>query len=242
MTREILHCPDLTELSRGAATLVVKQARARVAEKGVFTLVLSGGKTPLGLYEMLGQPPYLSQMPWSQTQFFWGDERCVGPDSPFSNFGAAQATMLAKAPIPAGNIHRMHGELPPQEGAEAYQLELQGFFGHTAEEFPEFDLVLLGMGANGHVASIFPGSPLLQEDHQWVAAVPPGGEPSLARLTLTLPVLGCARDILFLVSGENKREAVHTILEDPENAGDYPAAQVHPQDRLWWMLDDGTLR
>ena len=242
MTTEILHCPDLTELSRGAATLVLKQARRRVAEKGAFSLVLSGGKTPLGLYEMLGQPPYLSQMPWGKTHFFWGDERCVGPDSPFSNFGSAQATMLAKAPIPAENIHRMKGELPPPEGADAYQRELEEFFGHSADGFPEFDMVLLGMGANGHVASIFPGSALLQGDQRWVASVPPAGEPSLARLTLTLPVLDCARDVLFLVSGENKREAVHTILEDPANAKDYPAAKVQPQDRLWWMLDDATLR
>jgi 6-phosphogluconolactonase len=190
---------------------------------------------------MLGQPPYLSQMPWAQTYFFWGDERCVPPDNPHSNFGTAQATMLAKAPIPPANIHRMRGEMPAQEGAEAYQLELREFFGHTAEPFPRFDLILLGMGANGHTASLFPGSPLLEEHHRWVAAVPPGGEPPLPRLTLTLPVVNQAREVLFLVSGENKRAAVHTVLEDPDHAGDYPAASVLPQERLWWMLDDATL-
>lgn len=242
MTTEIMHCPDLTELSRGAATLVVKQARRAVAERGSFTFVLSGGKTPLGLYEMLGQPPYLSQMPWGQTHFFWGDERCVPPDSPHSNFGAAQATMLAKAPIPAQNLHRMRGELPPQEGAEAYQLELHDFFGHTAGTFPRFDLILLGMGANGHTASLFPGTPQLEENERWVVPVAPMGEPPLSRLTLTLPVLNHAQDVLFLVSGENKREAVHAVLEDPENAGEYSAARVRPQGALWWMLDDATLR
>ena len=242
MTTEILHCPDLTELSRGAATLVVKQARQRVAERGTFTLVLSGGKTPLGLYEMLGQPPYLSQMPWAQTHFFWGDERCVPPDRPDSNFGAAHATMVSKAPIPPDNIHRMRGEMPPQEGADAYQLELHDFFVPLDGEFPQFDLILLGMGANGHVASLFPGSPVLEGDHHWVMAVPPSGDPPLARLTLTLPVFNHAREILFLISGENKREAIHKVLADPENAGDYPATRVHPRERLWWMLDDATLK
>jgi len=242
MTREILHCPDLLELSRGAATLVVKQARQAVAERGTFTLALSGGKTPLGLYEMLGQPPYVSQMPWAHTYFFWGDERCVPPDHPQSNFGAAHATMLSKAPIPTDNIFRMRGELPPVEGAEAYQLLLKEFFVRPHAEFPSIDLILLGMGANGHTASLFPGSQLLEEQEHWVVAVPPGGEPQISRLTLTLPVLNGARDVLFLVSGENKREALHNILEEPEKATRYPAARVQPQGRLCWMLDDSTLR
>ncbi|NLO73559.1 MAG: 6-phosphogluconolactonase [candidate division WS1 bacterium] len=241
MTREILHCPNLTELSRGAATLVVKRARQCVAERGLFTLVLSGGKTPLGLYEMLGQPPYLSQMPWAETHLFWGDERCVPPDSPHSNFGAAQATMLVKAPLPPENIHRMQGELPPPQGAEAYQVELQQFFGATSDCFPPFDLVLLGMGANGHTASLFPGSPLLEETQRWVVFTPPGGEPPLSRLTLSFPVINQAREVLFLVSGENKREAVRAILASPDNATHLPAARVHPQEHLCWMLDDSTL-
>lgn len=241
MTREILHCPDLLELSRGAAALVVKRARQAVSERGSFTLALSGGKTPLGLYEMLGQPPHLSQMPWAHTYFFWGDERCVPPDQPQSNYGAAYATMLSKAPIPPENVFRMRGELPSVEGAEAYQLTLKEFFVRPRAEFPIFDLILLGMGANGHTASLFPGSKLLEEQERWVVAVPPGGEPPISRLTLTLPVLNHAREVLLLVSGENKREAVHNILERPEQAARYPAALVHPQERLIWMLDDSTL-
>jgi 6-phosphogluconolactonase len=188
-------------------------------------------------------------MPWRQSHFFWGDERWVTSTHQDSNFAMAHKTLLAKVHIPPQNIHRISTEdTNPDEGAARYEKHLRDFF-HTKPSAeikkiaadlsaPRFDLVLLGMGADGHTASLFPGSSLLEEKKEWIAAVPAGvGSPPVARITLTLPVLNQAKNILFLIAGNRKRELLDTILLRPEEAEElYPAARIKPAGNLIWLV------
>ena len=251
MTTEIRHLPSLDDANRQIAALVVEKATTAVAESGIFTLVLSGGSTPRRLYEYLAAPPCGHRLPWSHTHIFWGDERCVPLADPASNFAMAKQTLLAKVDLPAANIHRMPAELqPPLAGATAYEKELAKFFqarrpaGLGAAELPEFtpsfDLLLLGMGADGHTASLFPGAELLESGQGWVAATAaPQGFPAVHRLTLTLRVINAARWVIFLVSGREKAQLFELFRQDPDTAKRlYPAALVKPAGRLLWIFAD----
>lgn len=240
---------DIQQASNAAVEHIVDLARDAVMKKGFCTIVLAGGATPRLTYELLSAPGNTERMPWQQSHFFWGDERWVASTHPDSNFAMAQKTFLVKARIPPQNIHQVTtGYKDAEIGAAIYEKQLRDFFRAKPREVkygiaaditvPHFDLVLLGMGGDGHTASLFPGSELLEERKKWVAAVPEGvGSPPAARITLTLPVLNGAKNILFLIAGSKKREILDTILARPEEAETlYPAARLKPAGNLVWMV------
>jgi 6-phosphogluconolactonase len=228
--------PDLDTLSQEAAQYIARLASQSIVTHGRFTLALSGGSTPRKLYGLLGSEPYRSQINWAQVEIFWGDERCVPPDDPESNYAMAQEVLLSKIPIPANQVHRMPADRFDHEAAsQAYAEEMQRTFG--TDGIPAFDLIQLGMGPEGHTASLFPHQPSLHEQQCLVmpVSVP---KPPPDRLTFTPPVLNAAYNILFLVTGSEKADAVHAVLEGDYNPDEYPAQIVRPkQGEVTWMLD-----
>jgi 6-phosphogluconolactonase len=226
--------PDADALMRIAAEEVARRAEEAVGARGRFAIALAGGSTPKRLYALLADPgqPFCGRVPWRATHVFFGDERHVPPEHPDSNYGMARAALLSKVPIPPENVHRVRAEeTDASTAALDYERELYQFFGGL----PRFDLVLLGIGAEGHTASLFPGSPALDEQAHLVAA--PWVEKLRShRITLTLPVLDAAAAVAFLVAGSEKAERVAEILggRGPE----LPAARVQPaQGELIWFLD-----
>ncbi len=222
-------------LARAAAEEWRARARAAVAESGRFAVALAGGETPRALYALLADPaaPYRDGLPWERTHVFFGDERNVPPDHPGSNHGTARDALLARVPLPRVNVHRIVGEGDAEDAARAYEGDLRAFFGHR----PRFDLVLLGMGADGHTASLFPGSPALEEASRLVVATaaPAGGG---RRITLTLPALEAAAAVLFLVSGASKAPALSRVLSGGRGGEVLPAARVRPLDgTVLWLVD-----
>ncbi len=247
MKPEIRSYSSLVDLSRAAAEFVAELAETTITKRDIFTFVLSGGKTPRLLYEELAKHPLANRMDWQHTHLFWGDERCLPPDHPDSNFALASQALISKVPVPAENVHRIPAEtVPPQAAAESYERTLNEFF-HLADTrgtvpaLPSFDLVLLGLGEDGHTASLFPGTAALAERTRRVVAVAgTGGSPPVPRITLTLPVINEAKCVLFLASGSQKRKAFREILDNPETAAQhYPAARVRPLGRLLWFIDEG---
>jgi 6-phosphogluconolactonase len=229
---------DIEEMSRAAAEQVVSLSRGAKAF-GRFALALSGGSTPVRLYSLLGAPPYRDVIDWSSLHLFWADERCVPPDHPSSNFKLVRDALLSKVALPEGNIHRIIGEAGPERAAREYDEELRAFFGPAP--FPVFDLILLGAGEDGHTASLFPGSPALLERTRLAAPVH-FDAPKLSRVTLTLPVLTNAAQVIFLVAGREKAAIVHEILEDG-NPKLCPAGLVQPaRGRVTWMLGRDATR
>jgi len=222
------------ELARGAAEYFVERSGEAVAQKGFFTVALSGGSTPKVLYQLLAAPeePFLSQVPWSRTHFFWSDERHVRQDNPESNYRMAHEAMLSRVPVPESNIHRVHSENPDANAAaNEYERTLLQL---TRQSLPQLDLILLGLGPDGHTASIFPGSEVLHETQRLVAA-PWVEKFDSYRITMTLPLLNNAASVLFLVSGAEKAEIVQQVIEGPKQ---YPAQAVQPtHGQLLWMLD-----
>lgn len=232
----IRYFTDFEALSLEAAGFISQTANKGVAEKGLFTLALSGGSTPRRLYELLSSPPVGPEMPWPHIHFFWGDERCVPPDHPESNYGLAYQSLLSKIPLPEKNIHRIPVERGPGLwAAEEYEKEILGFFNSPR---PSFDLILLGVGKDGHTASLFPGDPALKEEDHLIAYVPkPGLAPEFPRITMTLPLINQADGVLFLVSGAEKKEVIKAILQESDTGRDrYPAAQVKPKRKLRWFI------
>lgn len=231
---------EIAEMSRAMAAEIVRLAREAVEERGRFSLVLTGGRTPALLYELLGNPPFASDMPWLSTWIFWGDERCVAPDHAASNFRLAHEPLLSRGFIPAENIFRMQGEAVPSVAAHSYEERLHRFWAasNKSDAVPAFDLILLGMGNDGHVASLFPESDLLLEKNRLVAAVEEAsGEPPVPRLTLTLPAIALARRIFFMISGEAKKGIFSEIKRDPAKAArSYPAALVRAQGEISWFI------
>lgn len=239
---ELLVYRTAKELSDAGAQQFATLAEAAVAQRGVFNVVLSGGNTPRQLYQRLVQPPYLDGLDWLNIHVFFGDERCVPPDHPESNYGMANETLLAHVPLPESNIHRMLGELPAEQAADIFAAELRTIFGNS---LPEFDLVLLGLGDDGHTASLFPGAPALYEQKRWVVAVdhsvPP--PPLLPRLTLTLPVLNAARNVVFLVSGEAKSGVLARVLEETTIGSKLPAQLIQPASgNLLFLVDEAAVQ
>ena len=207
-----------------------------MAARGAFTLALPGGTTPGALYALLADPAaaLAARMPWERTQVFFGDERHVPPGHPDSNYGMAREALLARVPVPAENVHRIRGELPDAAGAAAaYERELRAVLGPV----PVLDLMLLGLGEDGHTASLFPGSPALEERERWVVAA--WVERLGAwRITLTLPVLERAREVVFLVCGAGKAAALRRALRGTAEDKPVPAARVRPRDgRTLWLAD-----
>jgi 6-phosphogluconolactonase len=240
---ELKRFSDSEQMARFTADLTVETAIDAATSRGVFSFCLSGGRTPERLYELLAQPPWADQMPWDRTHLFWGDDRAVPPDHPDSNFKTAYDALLAKIPLADAQVHRIPGEVRPlSDAASRYEADLRGFF-DTQEEggLPRFDLVLLGVGPDGHTASLFPHAPTLDETENLVAAVdaPDHIGPHLPRLTLTLPMFNSARLVVFLITGKDKQDVVRRIVEQPDAArADFPAARVRPFGLLWWLVDD----
>src|SRR5215469_2042551 len=193
---------DVEFLDKAAAQEFVRCAREAIAVRGRFTVALSGGSTPRRLYQLLASEPFRTQVDWGRVEFFWGDERCVPPDHPDSNYRMAREAMLSHLPIPAEHIHRLEGERADRDAAARdYEAIIAGVFGVTAGgEPPALDLNLLGMGTNGHTASLFPYTKALDETARWVVAnfVP---ELNADRLTMTRPMLNRSREVLFVVAG-----------------------------------------
>jgi 6-phosphogluconolactonase len=223
------------ELASRAVEWFVLTAREGVARRGRFAVAISGGSTPREMHRMLAAPPALAAIPWAEVHLFWVDERCVPADDPRSNFGTARMDFLSQVPIPERNLHPIQGEFPAERGAEAYELELIRFFHLGGGEFPAFDLVFLGIGADGHTASLFPGDGALHEERRRVVAVR-GGIPVLNRITMTLPVLNRSRRIVFLAVGREKAETVKTVMSGDIPA--LPAGMIRPSEgELSWLLD-----
>lgn len=230
-------------MMRSAAGYVVSCARSSVEERGVFSLVLAGGGTPAPLYEALAGPPFSDHMPWRHTHLFWGDERCVPRDHPSSNYGMVSSTLLDRGLVPGENIHPMPGSRQcAEDDVLACERELRGFFAALAGEDGDArgaDCILLGVGSDGHTASLFPGAPALGESERWVVgADAPDGVDIRRRLTVTLPFISLADRVLFLVSGEGKAGVVRNILARGEE-GDVrlPASLVRARREVVWYVD-----
>lgn len=240
---ELVVAPDAGRLAEAAAERVAGIAAETVARAGRFTVALAGGATPKALYARLAAEPYRWRVPWHEIHVFWGDERCVGPEHPESNYRMAAEALLRRVPVPPGQIHRMRGEDPdPERAAADYERLLREVFQVAPGVPPRLDLVLLGLGADGHTASLFPGTPALRETTRLVAAVS-AERLGVSRLTLTLPVLNAAAVILFLVSGEAKAEALRAVLEPTRPEPPLPARLVRPRDgTLTWLVDAAAAR
>jgi|KBSSwiStaDraftv2_1062776.scaffolds.fasta_scaffold289710_3 6-phosphogluconolactonase len=234
-TREIRISADSQQLFRDAATEFARIANEAVKQRGRFTVALSGGSTPRNLYSLLATD-FRSQVPWGQSLFFWGDERHVAPDNPESNYRMSYESLLSKVPVPPQNIYRVAAEDPDASvAAEAYERTLRQVFTLAPGEFPRFDLILLGMGPDGHAASLFPGSLGLSETKKlvianWVEKF------KTYRITFTFPVINNAACVMFLAGGSDKAVMLKDVLEG-HSKPPYPAQQIKPTGRLLWMVD-----
>jgi 6-phosphogluconolactonase len=233
--REIIVCRDLADLNRRAADYLTYLAEEVAARSARFTVALSGGSTPKSVYALLASDGYKERIPWHQVHLFWGDERCVPPDHPESNYRMVRESLLAKVKIPNENVHRMQGEKEPAVAALEYEAMLKEFFHLPTGSLPRFDLILLGIGEDGHTASLFPESDALEATECLVTTCYVD-ELKVHRLTLTLPVLNAGKQIVFLVAGRSKAAIVKEVLKT-KGASQLPAAKVRPSDgRLLWLV------
>ena len=238
--------PDAAALAETATGHFIRWATEAVAARGRFTVALSGGSTPAGLYRRLAAGPERGLVSWARTFVFFGDERCVPPDQPESNYRLAREALLNAVRVPAEQIFRMPAELPGAEAAAGYARQIEQVLAALADKpgaVPRFDLILLGLGDDGHTASLFPGMPALSERTRLVVwtPVPANVRPAVSRLTLTLPVLNAARHVLFLVAGSSKARAAQTILAPAQASQPLPAARVRPTaGTLTWLLDEAA--
>jgi 6-phosphogluconolactonase len=239
MSRQIRIYQNTNLLNRALAERFVSISESAIAARGRFVVCLAGGNTPRHAYELLTTQEYASLIDWNNAYVFWGDERSVPPESSESNARMVRETLLNHVPVPVNHIHRIHGELSPVQAAEQYDRALREFFrNRMGVDKPRFDLVLLGVGADGHTASLFPGTSALREENRWVVAnhVP---SQNAWRITLTTPAFNAAANVIFLVAGAEKAETVKRVLESPGNPFELPAQIIQPQDgSLIWLLDE----
>jgi 6-phosphogluconolactonase len=242
-SRDIRVYDDLAALSSAAAAEFAEIAARASAARGRFTVALTGGSTPERAYRLLASPPLHDSVPWSHTHIFFGDERCVPPDSPESNFGMANRTILGMLGD-VGGIYRMEGELPDHdEAARRYEAEIARVFELSPGGLPVFDLVLLGMGPDGHCASLFPHKPALNVTDRIAVATAPGLKPFVDRVTLTFPVLNNAENVLFMVAGAEKAAALGRVLDGPPDPDGLPSQRIRPTSgRLVWLVDRTAMR
>jgi 6-phosphogluconolactonase len=238
---EIQRHADAFSLARAAAEQWIVLAQAGMADHGQFRVALSGGSTPRTLYSLLATEEFAARLDWSHVHVFWGDERCVPPDHPESNYRMAREALLDHVPIPPSNIHPIPCDQEPGQAAAAYDRTLRAFFGsqttHHSAPPPCFDLVLLGMGDDGHTASLFPGSAALGEQTRWVVAQYVS-KLSAWRVTLTPVVINAAAQVTFLVSGAGKAETLRQVLTGPYQPGVLPAQIIRPiRGHLVWLVD-----
>lgn len=236
---EVRILPDAEALSRAAARAFIELGQRAVVARGRFAVALAGGSTPRRIYALLAEPDYRDQVDWARVELFWGDERPVPPEHPDSNYGMAATALLTKVDLRPEQIHRIPAERPDwKAAAHDYQVEMTRVLGAGPDGSPPvFDLILLGMGADGHTASLFPDTEALRERHRHVVANP---VPKLAseRITLTFPVINRARDILVVVAGAEKAPTLRAVLEGPRDVERLPAQALSPvAGRLTWLVD-----
>jgi len=221
--------PSVTALADAVAERFIAAAGDAIDSRGQFVVVLSGGSTPRDTYRRLSTEALVSRVMWSRVQVLWGDERCVPPHHPESNYRMARETLLDHVPVPAANVHRIHGEDDPTTAAGDYEATLRAL--------ARIDLVLLGLGEDGHTASLFPGSAAVREQTRWVMAVHPAAA-AVWRITLTPAVINAAAEVLFLVSGGAKAGILRRVLDGPRRPEELPAQAIAPTDgRVRWCVD-----
>ncbi|HEX7547267.1 MAG TPA: 6-phosphogluconolactonase [Gemmatimonadaceae bacterium] len=234
--------PDTAQLAVAAAERFIAAATAAIRATGRFSVALSGGSTPGPLFATLAATAYSTRVPWPDVHVFWGDERCVPPDDIESNYGMARELLLGRVPVPASNVHRIRGEDDPPAAAARYESDLRDAFGTPCgpplgTPGKRFDLLLLGLGANGHTASLFPHLQAVREPTKWVMAERMGVQDQW-RITLTPPILNQAAEILFLVSGREKAAALRRVLCDARDTDELPAQSIAPEaGRVRWLVD-----
>ena len=244
MKPEIRIFHDVENLSRAAANLFAEQAAESIRERDRFLVALNGGNTPMRLFQLL-ETDFREQVNWSKVHIFWGDERCVPPEDPGSSYGQARDVLLSRVPIPDSNIHRIMGDpstrsgqrLGPAEASKEYSLVLKAFSSPPLD-WPRFDLVYLGMGEDGHTASLFPGSPVDVAESVIPVTAQYQDRPA-NRVTLTPVVFNSARKVVFMVTGEKKANILAEVLSDRYNPEQYPAQRINPKvGELIWLVDE----
>ncbi len=231
MAKTVEVLPDLASLIQRSLEITLAEINRAIAERGQCTLVLAGGGTPKPLYEAMAT----EDLPWEKIHIFWGDERYVPPSHPDSNAGMARQVWLDRVDMPAANLHPMPtDEADPTVSAQKYEQHLQHFFASNPGEFPALDLIFLGIGHDGHTASLFPHTEALHVHDHLITVGNKDGQP---RLTFTAPLINQARCVMFLVAGESKRHALSQIFASQAEATDYPARLIQPSGKLLWLLD-----
>lgn len=232
---EVLVFDTPEKVALAAAEKFVAYAMEAIVDHGVFSVALAGGNTPRRVYELLASEAFRNRFEWARVHIFFGDERCVPPHHQDSNYGMVHTALISKIEIPPANVHRMVGEGNPQENAAAYEKELRTFFGELS--WPRFDLVLLGMGEDGHTASLFPGSDAVKEELKWVVATRME-RLKQDRITLTAPVINHAAHVVFLVTGQGKAKRLSEVVGHQLTANPLPAQLIHPvHETLEWLVD-----
>ena len=230
--------PDHDKFVEGAAEFIIQQARAAVAQRDQFTIALSGGGTPQPIYARLANAGSRERIDWAKVHVFFSDERCVPPDDERSNYGMAREALLDQVPLPVANVHRVQGEIDPAQAAVNYEVQVRSLFGPAT--FPAFDLICLGLGDNGHTASLFPGTAVLREQEhavmaQYVEVV------KMWRVTFTVPLINAARQVVFLVEGAGKAEMVWRVLYGPDDPDVLPAQLIRPaHGQRYWLMDQAA--
>ncbi len=240
VTYEVYPTPDAMALA--SAHLLASRVEQAAAKRGVARVAISGGSTPKAIFKLLADPagPFLAAVPWDKLQLYWVDERCVGPDDPESNYGVCRDLLLSKVPIPAANVFRMEGELDPEEAAARYESTLRNTMKLEGAESPAFDLVTLGMGPDGHTASLFPHTAALDEIGRLVVANHVAQKDTW-RITLTWPVINQATEVVFLVDGASKTDVLAEVLTGPRDVERLPSQLVRPANgRLLFLLDEAA--
>jgi 6-phosphogluconolactonase len=235
--REISIYPDTDTLAQKAAEMFVDTAGESIRDHGRFMVALSGGSTPNKMYAILATRNHTDKIEWENVHIFWGDERCVPPDHPDNNFRMARQAFLDHIPIPPGNIHRIPGELEPHSAAEMYARDLRTSFMLQGNDPPRFDLIFLGMGTDGHTASLFPNTTAVNDQKNLVAA---NFVPKLEawRITLTARTINAAANVVFLASGSDKSQTLERVLNGPRKPRFFPSQLIDPTSgKLLWMLD-----
>jgi 6-phosphogluconolactonase len=239
--QEILVCPDAKSVALEAASTFLRLAAEAIRYRGRFTVALSGGSTPRSLFEILATSQWQKQVDWKNVHLFWGDERYVPDAYPESNFRMTLETLLSRVPVPPVNVRRIKTELSPaEEAAASYEAEIARFFGTSPGQFPSFDLVFLGLGANAHTASLFPHSKALHVTSRLVVAEFVA-EVGMWRITMTAPLLNAARNVIFLVCGSDKAPVLRDVLFGDHDSERKPAQLIRPASRsLTWLIDSGA--
>jgi len=234
--------PSAVEMAMASARMFAARVEQAVAKRGVARVALSGGSTPQATFKLLADPagPFAATVPWNKVQLFWVDERCVGPDDPESNYGVCRALLLSKVSIPAANVFRMEGELDPEVAASRYESTLRNVMKLEGAESPAFDLLTLGMGPDGHTASLFPHTAAIDEMGRLVVANHVEKKEAW-RITLTWPVINQAAEVVFEVEGPSKTDILAEVLTGPRDPERLPAQLIRPSNgKLLFLLDEAA--